>query len=196
MAIKHFCRGVVRGKILSIKKRATKKNKKPFIDLKVSCPSSVYGSVEIRVRMYGKEIGSVLEHYKENPDVMVHLDGNIQIMSKEDRKFLGFQAMKFRPWTATPEDQPRASFIMEGICNSVVDVFTLHHIRELSEFGVDDTYDFLLPEDLPESLSFGDTVKVYGHFKDINAMWGGDGMFTPAIEKIDIRKKATDGDVF
>lgn len=195
MAIKHFTRGVVRGAILKITRRKTKTNNKEYLDLKVSCPSSLYGPVETRVRMYGKAIEELLKHHKENPGVMVHLDGNIQIMKSNDRKFLGFQAMKFQPWELSPEDPPRASFIIEGICEATVDVFTLRHIRESAQYGINETFDFVLPEDLA-GAGFGDTVTLYGHFKDIRAKWGGSGEYAPVIESIDIRKKNKDPDVF
>ena len=195
MAIKHFTRGVIRGAIINIRKRTTKEKKKPYLDIKVSCPSSLYGPVETRVRMFGKSIEKLLKHHKDSPGVMVHLDGNVQIMKANDRKFLGFQVMKFQPWISTAEDPPRASFIIEGICESTVDHFTLHHIREHSKYGVDETFDFILPEDL-EGAGFGDTVTLYGHLKDIHAKWGGSGEYAPVIESIDIRKKNQDQDVF
>lgn len=195
MAIKHFTRGVVRGAILAVNKRKTKANKKEYLDIKVSCPSSLYGPVETRVRMYGKAIEELLKHHKDNPGVMVHLDGNIQIMKTNDRKFLGFQAMKFQPWELSTDDPPRASFIIEGICEATVDVFTLRHIRESAQYGINETFDFVLPEDI-QGAGFGDTVTLYGHFKDIRAKWGGSGEYAPMIESIDIRKKNKDPDVF
>ena len=103
--------------------------------------------------------------------------------------------MKFQPWILSPEDQPRASFIMEGICESTIDVFTLRHIREHSEYGVDETFDFVLPDDI-QGAAFGDTVTLYDHFKDIHAKWGGSGEYAPIIERIDIRKKNNKPDVF
>ena len=195
MASKHFSRGVVRGAILGVIKRKTKTNKKEYLDLKISCPSSLYGPVETRVRMYGKAIEDLLKHHKDSPGVMIYLDGNIQILKTNDRKFLGFQAMKFQPWVSNPDDTPRASFIIEGICEATVDVFTLRHIREHSQYGVNETFDFVLPEDLA-GAGFGDTVTLYGHFKDLRAKWGGSGEYAPIIESIDIRKKNKDRDVF
>lgn len=195
MAIKHFSRGVVRGSIIDIRKRKTKTNKKDYLDLKVSCASAFYGPVEIRVRMYGKTIEDLLKYHKDTPGGMIYLDGNVQILKSNGRKFLGFQAIKFQPWISTPEDQPRASFILEGICDCTVDVFTLHHIRESQQYGVDETFDFKLPEDIG-GAGFGDKVTLYGHFKDIRARWGGSGEYSPIIESIDIRKKNDDPDIF
>ena len=74
-------------------------------------------------------------------------------------------------------------------------MFTLRHIRESAQYGINETFDFVLPEDLA-GAAFGDTVTLYGHFKDIRAKWGGSGEYAPIIESIDIRKKNKDPDVF
>ena len=82
MAIKHFSRGVVRGSILAVNKRETKTNKKEYLDLKVSCPSSLYGPVETRVRMYGKVIKELLDHYKNRSEEKTCPAG-LALMKKE-----------------------------------------------------------------------------------------------------------------
>jgi len=104
------------------------------------------------------------------------------------RKFLGFNAYKFRPWAESPKDQPRASIIIEGVLEVAFEKFSIRHIREGGGFPVNALFDFPEPEFQTEA-SPGDRVTVYGHLRDPHAKWGSTGETEPIIEELEIRER-------
>lgn len=189
MPTRHFNKGVVRGRIIDLKPRKTTTNKKPYLELKVFCPSSSYGDITVKVRFWGPEVEALKAAYKERKDGMFYFhEGDVAMLESRGRKFLGFNAYKFMPWSESPEDQPRASFILEGILDVAFEKFSIRHIREGGSFPVNALFDFPEP-DFPTEALPPDRVTVYGHLKDLNAKWGSTGETEPIIEKLDIRER-------
>jgi len=188
VASSHFNKGVVRGRILELKVRKTTANKKPYLELKVFCPSGVYGDITVKVRFWGPEVEALKAAYKERKGGMFYFhEGDVAMLESRGRKFLGYNAYKFRPWAESPEDQPRASIIIEGVLEVDFEKFSIRHIRGGS-FPVNAVFDFPEPEFETEATP-GDRVTVYGHLKDRHARFGSTGEAEPVIEEIQIRER-------
>ena len=183
-----FNRGVVRGSIKGISIRRTEKNRIPYGDIRVHCSSDKYGDLTVRVRFWGKELTALEAAYKEQPTGKFWFDGDLAILKARGDEELCFNAYKFRPWAVAIDDEPRASFIIEGIVKVNFETFVLHYIKKHSQFPKDFTFTFPAIDDA-WGLDIGDRVTVAGHFTDIMLKFGGSGEIAPIIEDIKIKQK-------
>ena len=188
MAKPHFNKGVVRGRITEFRVRKTKGNKKPYGELKVFCSSIAYGELTIRLRFWGKHLEDLKTAHK-GPVENFYFTGHVGIFNLRGEDLVVFNAYTFKPWMQTHDDQPRASFIIEGRNHADFGGFELRHIREDANYPVDDIFKF--PElDEAWGVGPGDLIQVYGHFRDKHAKFGGSGEIELGIEELTIKEGA------
>jgi len=187
--VKHFNKGVLRGRILDLADRKThSKNKKPYGDFKVFCSSGEYGDITVRARFWGSQFTDFKKAYRELPDTQFHLEGHVGLLEHRGEQLWCFNAYKYRPWVPSGEDQARASFILMGECVVNFETFELHHVREHPTYPVDHLFKFPAPQ-IESDATPPDIVTVYGHFVDPDRKFGGMGDVEPMIEKVTIKER-------
>lgn len=190
MGTQHFSKGVVRGTVQSLKDRKTKsKNKRPYGDMLVHCPSQLYGDITVRVRMWGAAYPVFKTQYKKHPHLMYKFSGHVGQIPRRGDNLFSFNAYNFEAFVVAVDDEPRASFIMEGlVVENSEKVMELNHVREEGKYPLDLNFIFP-PAATPEGADPGDRITVYGHMTDLRARWGGSGVCLPVIEDIEIRER-------
>ena len=194
LKINHFNKGVIRGSITSFKVLKTK-NKISYGDLRIFCPSKEYGDLTVRMRFWGRELASLIDAHKKQPTGKYHFSGDLALLERRGKKILCFNGFRFKPWAPSNDDEPRASFIIEGKVDANHDHFELHHIQEHSLYPKDFVFKFPRIED-GWGVDIHDLVVVYGHFKDIALKYGGSGEIEPMVERVSIKEKKAGSDPF
>ncbi len=164
------------GKILSMKSERSK-NKVPFVEVRLGCPSEKYGEVLVHVRFWGlKRSNEVLECSSKDT---VNITGIMeQYPGKKDGEirtnFTGFKIQSWNP-SETRHKTKRAVFLMGGTVTELtpadggVDLHLSVHVNGTGEFpDRDEPFVVFLPDEVTlehHSPEVGQKVKVKGAIK-------------------------------
>jgi hypothetical protein len=190
---KHFNKGVVWGKIKTLKTRTTKANGKPYAELRILCPSEGCGDVLVYARLWGKiKVEAVKKAFKSNPGQAYKFKGLLSQFKKSDKVLTGFNLFSLEP----TDDLVglRAVFILVGGLeerhyNGGTALLKVR-VKQGGDYPTDDLFEIYASEKAAEQLDVLALVQVKGKMRDMDAEWGSSGDLRPfADEMKSIQKK-------
>lgn len=182
--VSYFNKAVIWGTPGDINERSTKDHKRPYLDMRIACPSDKYGDICVYARMWGDEaIAAFLKAHIENPEGLYKFNGVLSQFDREGAKLTGFHLFK---WAYSEEKLKRAVFILRGVCTGrdVQEDTISVNWKQKGDHAVDTTFRLyggaalMLP---------GDIVDIKGALKDKDVYFGGSGLLIPYVEEVDVK---------
>lgn len=193
----HFNKGVIWGRVKEFNERSTKDNKKPYLDLKITCASERFGDVLVYARMWGGEkTRAFLDAYKDGPGELYKFTGILSLLEREGVQLIGYQIFDFR--LVTEPVHQRAVFILRGEVvgrsrigdDSERPHILLNYKQARENYAQDFTFRIYCHKDIPALVMKGETLDVKGAMQDKDAFWGGSGACVPFAEEVASKGKA------
>lgn len=183
---KDFNKGVVWGKVREVKFRKTRENGKPYADLKLVCPTQVYGDILAHGRLWGEaRVEDLKAMHRKAPDTLWKFTGQLSQFERRGVMLTGYNLFKFEP--AEQGALPRAVFILAG---EVAEKRFGPHPDEpegddtilvMSVKG--ETFEIWAREHLADRVEVLRRAQVKGALRDADAFFGGSGDVRPWAEE-------------
>jgi len=191
MKISYYNKATIWGRPKEPNLRHTKKNRLPYLEMKIFCPSDEYGDIAVYGRMWGKEekLQGFLAAYGEHPDAAFKFIGQLTQFEEEGQRYTGFHIFK---WEVPSEEGKgvgcRAVFVLKGELagrkldgpNSILSL----NVKQAGDYPKDETFEIFCGSAVAATVMKGEIVEVLGVMKDRAAFYGGTGDVIPYAQEI------------